>query len=121
MEKETLAQRIRFVRKEKGLTMEQFGERIGISKQSVSKIEKELNAPAETTIRTICSKFGIDYFWLTEGTGDMYIDNMDFWIEEIGNEKGFAPETTETMKKLFSLPPDTFELIVQLIDKLKDK
>lgn len=118
---ETLATRIRTIRKDKGLSMEAFGEKIGISKQSVSKIENGERNPAETTIRTICSKFGVDYYWLTTGEGEPYIDDMDALIDEIAIEKGYDEETVKMLKKLFSLPPESFEFVMDLLRKLKDE
>lgn len=118
---ETLAERIKQVRKDAGLSMETFGEKIGITKQSVSRIEKEQNAPAETTIRTICSKFGVDYYWLTTGEGEPYIDDMDALIDELAIEKGYDEKTVTLLKKMFSLPPDAFDLVMNLIEKLKDE
>jgi transcriptional regulator with XRE-family HTH domain len=43
--------RIRQIRKENKLTMEQFGKRISISKVSVSRIESGINNPSEQTIK----------------------------------------------------------------------
>lgn len=115
---ETLATRIRMIRKDKGLSLEAFGEKIGMKKQSLSMIESGQRNPSETAIRTICSKFGVDYFWLTTGEGEPYVDDLDFLIDEIANEKGYNDETIEMLKKLFTLPPDSFEFVMELLRRL---
>jgi transcriptional regulator with XRE-family HTH domain len=62
-------ERIRQIRKENKLTMEQFGKRISISKVSVSRIESGINNPSDQTIMLICKEFNINEEWLRYGTG----------------------------------------------------
>lgn len=64
----TVNERIKEVREKSELTMEKFGERIGISKSSVSKIESGENNPSDRTIRLICREFGYNEDWLRYGT-----------------------------------------------------
>jgi transcriptional regulator with XRE-family HTH domain len=66
-----LNERIREVRKKNNLTMEKFGERISISKVSVSRLESGINNPSEQTISLICKEFNVDENWLRTGSGDM--------------------------------------------------
>ena len=65
--------RIREIRKQAGLSMQSFGERIGVSSPSISKIESGINNPSEQTIRAICSEFNINRDWLVDGIGDMKV------------------------------------------------
>lgn len=66
--------RIKAVRKAAGLTLEKFGERIGISNSACSAIETGKNNPSEQTIRAICREFGVNELWLRYGDegGAMY-------------------------------------------------
>lgn len=66
----TINERVRQVRKELGLNQEAFGERLGITKSAVSKIEKSENSVTDTMARLICSEFKVDPFWLESGIGD---------------------------------------------------
>lgn len=54
--------------------MEKFGERIGITKASVSRIESGENNPSEQTIILICKEFGINKEWLLTGKGEPTIE-----------------------------------------------
>lgn len=63
--------RIREVRNQAGLSMQAFGDKIGVSAPSVSKIEAGINNPSEQTIRAICSEFNVNRDWLVDGIGDM--------------------------------------------------
>lgn len=111
-------ERIRAIRKDKGLTMQAFGESIGMSKASISGIESGKNGPSEQTIRLICSVYKIDYFWLKEGKGSMYLDDTDNLVDEIAIEQNLDPDTTRTLKRLLRLSPDSQKIVLKAIDTL---
>ncbi len=70
----TIGERIRQLRKSEGLTLEKFGERIGITASSCSTIESGKSNPSDQTIRSICREFGVNEMWLRYGDdgGEMY-------------------------------------------------
>lgn len=111
-------ERIRAIRKDKGLTMQAFGESIGMSKASISGIESGKNGPSEQTIRLICSVYKVDYFWLKEGKGSMYLDDTDNLVDEIAIEQNLDPDTTRTLKLLLRLSPDSQKIVLKAIDTL---
>lgn len=111
-------ERIRAIRKDKGLTMQAFGESIGMSKASISGIESGKNGPSEQTIRLICSVYKVDYFWLKEGKGSMYLDDTDNLVDEIAIEQNLDPDTTRTIKRLLRLSPDSQKIVLKAIDTL---
>lgn len=76
----TINERIKEVRKSENLTMEKFGERVKISKVSVSRIESGINNPSNQTIMLICREFNINEEWLRNGTGSMKLE-IDLDIE----------------------------------------
>lgn len=79
----TQNERIKEVRKSLGLTLEKFGERIGLKKSAVSLIENGKNAVTDANVKAICREFGVDYIWLTTGDGEMFVDTDDDFIERI--------------------------------------
>ena len=111
-------ERIRAIRKDKGLTMQAFGESIGMSKASISGIESGKNGPSEQTIRLICSVYKVDYFWLKDGKGNMYLDDTDNLVDEIAIEQNLDPDTTRTLKRLLRLSPDSQKIVLKAIDTL---
>ena len=111
-------ERIRAIRKDKGLTMQAFGESIGMSKASISGIESGKNGPSEQSIRLICSVYKVDYFWLKEGKGSMYLDDTDNLVDEIAIEQNLDPDTTRTLKRLLRLSPDSQKIVLKAIDTL---
>lgn len=63
----TVNERIKELRISQGLTMGQFGERIGIKRSSISLIESGKNNPSDQTIMLICREFGYNEEWLRDG------------------------------------------------------
>lgn len=76
-------ERVKEIRKSLGLTTEKFGEKLGIQRSAVSKIENGRCSLTDANIKAICREFGVDYIWLTTGEGDMFIDSDDDFIEKI--------------------------------------
>lgn len=118
---ETVGTRIRKIRKLLGLSGEAFGARIGLSKGALSNIERGTNGASERTLKLICSMYSIDYFWLTEGEGEMLVDNTEALIEGLARERNCSTEETEILKKLFSLPRNQFKLVMEIVENFKEE
>lgn len=66
-------ERIRHLRKDlESLTLEKFGERLGVGKSAISDIERGRNNPTDQMIKSICREFGVSEEWLRHGTGEPY-------------------------------------------------
>ncbi len=65
-------ERIKILRKELGLSGEKFGERLGIKKAAISKIENRENNVTEQMFKLICREFNVNEDWLRTGEGEMF-------------------------------------------------
>ncbi len=79
----SINERVKTVRKELNLTMEKFGQRLGITKVAISLIESGKNSLTEQNIKSICREFNVDYMWLTTGEGEMFSESDDDLLETI--------------------------------------
>lgn len=85
--------RIKEIRKKAGLSQEEFGKRLSVTKTSISKIEAGINNPSDQTIKLICSEFNVNEEWLRTGVGgqdNMFIpDDMKYYqnLGRLGSEK----------------------------------
>ena len=70
----TQGERVKEVRKSLDLTLEKFGERIGLKKNSLSQIENGRNSLTDQTASSICREFNVSEEWLHDGTGNMFVD-----------------------------------------------
>lgn len=76
-------ERVKEIRKALGLTLEKFGEKLGVGKAAISNIENGNRNLTEQMTKSICREFSVDYIWLTTGQGEMFIDSDDDFIEKI--------------------------------------
>lgn len=67
--------RFKELRETLSLTQQKFADRLDISRNFVAQIEMGNKIPSERTIKDICREFKVNYEWLTNGTGDMFIQN----------------------------------------------
>lgn len=116
----TQGERVNAIRKSKevNLTLEKFGQRIGVGKSTISDIENGRRNLTEQMTKSICREFNVYYMWLTAGDGEMFIDTDDDIIETIDRimigENEFHKNLFKTFARL-----DTDELIAleRIIDK----
>lgn len=98
----TRGERVREVRKALGLTLEQFGEKIGMKKNSISQIENNKNKLIDSNIKAICREFNVDYLWLTTGKGEMFIENDNDTIALIDRIMAGENEFHKNLMKSFA-------------------
>lgn len=70
----TSGERVRYIRKYFDLTLDKFGERLGVGKTAISKIEKGENRLSEQMAIAICRTYHINYEWLKNEVGEMFAD-----------------------------------------------
>lgn len=72
---DTLAGRLRFLLKEKGIKQKEFAEICGVSDNYISMlVTGRRDGISEPLCRLICQNYGIHPLWLREGLGEPYID-----------------------------------------------
>lgn len=116
-------ERIREIRKDAGLTLEKFGEKIGISASACSLLESGKTNPSNQTISAICRVFRVDEDWLRNGTGEKYRKKPR--AEELGEI--FADlEVDETVKARFirtlaDFPEEYFAQALEMARKFLER
>lgn len=121
MDIKTPNERLKIARKELGLTLEKFGNRIGVTKTAISLIESGKNALTEKNAILICKEFGIDYLWLTTGEGEPFPKNDD---EDIMTQleiimAGESDAHKNLIKSLVNCSEEELEAIEKFIDVIK--
>lgn len=79
----TQGERIKAIRKELGLTLEKFGEKLGVTKTTISRIEKGVNNLTDQMARSICREYNVDYDYLMYGEGDMFTELPKTIVDEL--------------------------------------
>lgn len=79
----TQGDRVKDVRKTLKLTLEEFGKKVGVTKQTVSRIENGINNLTDQMVKSICREFNVNYDWLMDGEGEMFSDLPQTVLDEL--------------------------------------
>lgn len=88
----TIGERVKELRKSLGLTLEEFGKKLGVGKTAISKIEHGQCNVSDQMALSIRREFNVCEEWLRYGTGDMFepaaADELDALAKEYGLSEG---------------------------------
>lgn len=109
----TPGERVRMIRKHPNvnLTLEKFGEKIGVGKTAVSKIERGQVHLTEQMAKSICREFRVNYFWLTEEKGEPFIDIPDTALDDLADDYDLDNIDKKIIQKYLELSADQRDVI----------
>ncbi len=113
----TQGERVKELRKTLGLTLEKFGDKVGVTKQTVSRIENGINNLTEQMTKSICREFNVDYIWLTTGEGEMFVESDDDFMERIDR---IMVDENDMRRKLFKALLNADDETLQSLEKWID-
>ena len=124
----TQGERVKEIRKSLEMTMEQFGNKLGVTKVAISNIEKEKRNLTEQMIRAICREFNVSEEWLKTGDGEMYqqlsedeeIAGIVSDLLEEGKDNAFYSIILEIVKTYSELSPASQKVLMEAAEKLAD-
>lgn len=115
-------ERVKVLRKELGLTLEKFGDRIGVTKASISDIENGRRNLTAHMFKTICMEFKVSPDWLRSGDGEMFpalsrSESITYFVDELMREESdsFKLRLVEVLAKL---DEDEWEVLANLAKRL---
>lgn len=119
----TQGERVKAVRDKKQMTMEQFGEKLGVTKTAISRIEKGDRSLTEQMLKSICREFSVNEDWLRTGAGgpdNMFIpEDMRYLnsVGKLGNEQNEFKKFCINM--LMDLPDKYWDYIYEEFKKFE--
>lgn len=111
-------ERLREVRRALGMTLEEFGKGVGVTRSAIGRIEKGERALTEQMVLSICRTFHVDYFWLTEGTGEMFLSVPDNVLYEISAEYDLDDLDQKIIEKYLNLPKEQRAVIKNYLKEI---
>lgn len=120
----TQGERIRAVRKELGLTLEKFGDKIGLKKNSISQIENGKNSVTDQVIRSICREFNVNEEWLRTGQGEMFkqLSQAELAARTVGEALSSDNKFIQSVFiALGKLTPAEWQLVEKFVSSLEDE
>lgn len=118
--------RLKQVRKDSGLTQQQFAESLNVSRNYVALWEIGQREPSDRTISDICRVYGINEVWLKTGVGEMKLPMpLDQQLAQIFADVQVSDDERARLVKAFaSLPPEAYPQLYKwfltLMENLKE-
>lgn len=69
--------RIRKIRRELDLTQQEFGDRLGVKRNTIATYETGKSTPSDAAVSLICREFNISEEWLRTGEGEMFVQKTE--------------------------------------------
>lgn len=97
--------RLKELRKKLNLTQQDFADKIGVKRNTITNYEVGLRFPSNSVISLICREFNVNEEWLRTGKGDMFNatgdDELSYLVGQLcGSDDEFKKEFVKTLCKL---------------------
>ena len=115
----TQGDRIRLIRKSENLTMEKFGEKLGVTKVAISLIENGSRSLTTQMLRAISNIYNVNEEWLRTGKGEMYaeISDSELIMERLGRVH-LAKMSTEGKEAYYAVMKERFASAILAMDDI---
>lgn len=113
----TQGERVKEVRKALGLTLDKFGEKVGVKKQTVSRIENGVNNVTDQMVLSICREFNVNYDFLTNGEGEMFDDLPQTVLDELCAQYDLDDLDRSIVQMYLEMPEQVRNYLKQEIQK----
>ena len=118
-EEMSIGQRLSYLRSFKlKISMETFGERIGMSRSGVSNLENDKRSVTAKTLKIICNIFGVNEIWLVEGHGEIFHIQEGVTLDEYAKQKGASTLELEILKEFLDIAPSEREKVIPTFKSL---
>ncbi len=79
----TQGERVKEIRRALKLTLEKFGQKLGVGKTAISKIEKGERALTVQMMKAICNEYRVNFEYLKDGVGEMFAEVPQNVVDEL--------------------------------------
>lgn len=113
----TQGERVKEIRTSLSLTLEKFGEKLGVGKTAISKIEKNERSLTDQMLKSICREYNVNYDYLMYGEGEMFSDLPRTVLDELCRQYDLNDFDRSLVELYIELPDDFRQL---LKNKIRD-
>ena len=111
-------ERIKQLRKELGLTLDKFGEKIGVGKTAISKIENGDRSVTDQMFKSICREFNVREEWLRNGEEPMFNGFPQTVLDELCEQYDLDTLDKQIVDIYISLPKQLRDSVKEHIKKV---
>jgi transcriptional regulator with XRE-family HTH domain len=104
-----IGERVKHIRKSKGLNQDEFAKQIEISQSMLSGIESGREILTDRNVKLICLEFGVNMEWLKNGDGPIF-NNLELTANEKELLEIYDKLIPETQKEIRDYAREKLEL-----------
>lgn len=101
-----MKERLKELRKHLGLTMEEFGNNLGVRKTTISSLENGVNNITNQMAKLICTTYNVNEEWLKTGNGSMFNDTKESHLNELAKQYALDDMEIKIVEAFLELSPD---------------
>lgn len=98
-------ERIRELRNALGITLEEFGGRLGVTRTAISRLERGNRSVTDQMTVAICREFGVNEQWLRTGEGEMFEQTRETVLDRLAAEYSLDKEQVSVIENFLDLSP----------------
>lgn len=117
----TQGERVLEIRKSLNLTMDKFGEKLGVQKSAISKIEKDKVNLSDQMVKSICREYNVNYDYLVNGEGEMFDDLPQTVLDELCVQYDCDSFDRVLIEEYLKLSADDKQVLKDFIKRLSKK
>ena len=120
----TVGERVKALREKLGITQEEFSQRLGTTRNTITNYEENRRAPMDATIKSICREFDVNEEWLRTGEGEMFtqMSRTDEISAFVGNILRGEPDFRQKfISVLARMTPDEWQLLEKKVLELSEE
>lgn len=114
-------ERIKELRDALGITLEEFGSRLGVTRTAISRLERGNRGVTDQMAISICREFGVNEHWLRTGEGEMLEQTRETVLDRLAVEYGLDPEQRAVIESFLDLTPAERDVILKYVHKIYDR
>lgn len=114
----TPGERVRIVRTEANMTMEEFGRELGVTKMTISRIENGVNALTSQMAKAISTTYAVSEEWLKTGEGPMRTITSSEIVQEVREKLHLSEWGTAALERFLRLPSDDQRELLRILEQL---
>ena len=93
------------------ISQEQMGKKLGITRGGLCKIELGNRKVTEQMALSICREFRVNYFWLMEGKGDIFVGTPQTVVDELAEDYDLDDIDKKIIEKYLELDAEKRKIL----------
>ena len=115
----TINERLKHLRKNVlRLTQSELGNTLGLGKAAVSKMESNTSTITEQNIKLICKECNVNYDWLVDGKGEIFIDTDRTTIELLADDYKLRPVEVSLIEEFVKLDEEERNVLLNYLQNV---